>query len=43
METINFKLQKRKIRQVSVVLYGLYQKKSSQTNLLDIIDNKSKN
>ena len=33
--------KKEKIRQVNVVLYGLYPKNSSQTNLLDIIENKN--
>ena len=30
-----------KVRQVNVVLYGLYPKSSSQTNLLDILENKT--
>ena len=33
--------RKEKIRQVNVVLYGLYTKSSSQTNLLDILENKT--
>ena len=37
--TSNF--EKEKIRQVNVVLYGLYPKSSLQTNLLDILENKA--